>query len=477
MSVPAWPPTRWSPPLSDGFPSLFGRYEWVIQIAWRAALGHELDEWQVDLLKAITEQFPDGHARAGELRWRTVLVSVARQNGKTEIASALGIVLMLARADALIIGIASSADQARLVYGRSMKVIERNRALAGRFEALTETRGIHAKNGATWEIKASKSAALNGPPIDLGIVDEVHLVKSALWSDLVNGTGSRPNTLVVGITTAGDEDSGLLKRLYTDAENSDGSARFGFWIWEAPAGRMPDDDTELLEYLRAANPAIACGRIDPDIAVADVRGMPPQDAIRYRLNRFVASTGSFIDPGAWAACRRAEGEAFPAGRPTFAVDRTPEWSHACVTASLLDEQGVLHTEVVASVVRPSIDRLEALCVALAVWSPANYVMDRYQLGELGKRLKDRGLPTQVLSQADVISASSRFYALIVQRGMRHAGDPLLAVQIPRATRKNVGSSFRIARTGSGSQIDAVMATALGGYVAETVKPVEDQLFV
>ena len=59
----------------------------------------------------------------------------------------------------------------------------------------------------------------------------------------------------------------------------------------------------------------------------------------------------------------------------------------------------------------------------------------------------------------------------------HAGDQLLTLQIPRTTRKNVGTSFRIARSSTGAQIDGVMATAMGVYVAETVKPVEDQLFI
>lgn len=475
MSVLAWPPTRYSLPLSAEFPSLFGRYEQVVQLAFEHALGHRLDDWQVGLLKALTELFPKGHKRAGQLRWRQALILVARQNGKTEIAAALGLLFMLARPNSLVIGIASTADQARLVYKRAMGVITGNAALAGRFEALTETRGIRAKSGSEWQIKASKSAALQGLPIDLAVVDEVHLVKPELWSDLLAGTGARTDTLVVGITTAGDDESALLMRLLEDVDK--GVDRLGHWIWEAPEARVPDEDEELLGFLAAANPALACGRLDPDTLLSDVRATPPQDVIRYRLNRFVSSSGTLLDPVAWATCARRDDERLPAGRPVFTIDRTPDWSHACLTATVRAEDGTIHTEVVGSVIRPSIDRLERACVALATHSPANFVVDRYQLGELGKRLKERGMPVLVLNQADIISASSRFYALVVQRRIRHAGDQLLAMQIPRATRKNVGTSFRIARSGTGAQIDAVMATAMGAYVAETVKPAEDQLFV
>src|SRR5699024_7641481 len=114
------------------------RYKGAMQLAWRAAMGHELDAWQVSLLRAITELYPKSDPRAGQLRWRQVLISVARQNGKTELVAALGLMFLLARADGLIIGIASSAEQAGLTYRRAMRVINRNNALAKRFEALTE---------------------------------------------------------------------------------------------------------------------------------------------------------------------------------------------------------------------------------------------------------------------------------------------------------------------------------------------------
>lgn len=255
----AWPPVRFTAPLSPEFPSLFARYRGAFRIAWQAAMGYALDLFQEQLLEAVTEEFPAGHERAGELRFRQVLISLGRQNGKTEIAAALGLLFMLAKAGAYVVGIASSAEQARLVYKRAMRVIQGNRALSRRFEALTETRGLRAKDGGQWELKAAKSAALQGLPIDLGVVDEVHLTKPELWHDLVSGTGGRPNTMVCGITTAGDEESVLLKGLYEAGAVAigDRASRFGFFCWEAPEARVPEDDATLLEWLAAANPALA----------------------------------------------------------------------------------------------------------------------------------------------------------------------------------------------------------------------------
>lgn len=466
---------RFSAPLSPDFPSLFGRYRQVLRIAWRAATGHTLDGWQEDLLCRLTELFPEGHPRAGQLRFRQVLLCLPRQQGKTELAAALGLMMMLARPGGYIAGIAATAEQARLVYRRAMNVITQNRALAKRMDALTETRGIRAKDGAQYEIKASKSAALQGLPIDLAIIDEVHLVPGQLWTDLLNGTGSRPDTLVAGISTAGDDNSTLLKDLYSKVESGEDD-RLGFFIFESPEARVPDSDTELLSWLEVSNPALACGRLDGENVLADVRGLPPNDAVRYRLNRFVSATDAFITPDQWRQCGRGD-EGFPAGRPVIAVDRTPDWGHACVTATVTDADGLLWTEVVASMTQPDIDRLEALCLQLTDHQASHFAVDGYGLKALADRLKRRGLPVRTLSLADVANASSLFYAKVIQRKVRHAGDPLLSAQIPRTARKNVNDGFRVSRADSGSEIDAVMSTVFGVYVAESAPDDAEQLFV
>lgn len=468
--IAPWPPTRYSEPLTVSFPSVFARFRGAFRIAWRVARGYELEAWQEQLLEWATELDP----ATGRLRRRRVLISLGRQNGKTEIAAALGLLFLLWKASPLVIGIASSAEQARLVYDRTMTVIRRNPALAAQFEALTDTRGIRAKDGGKYEIKAAKSAALQGPPVDLGIVDEVHLVTDALWTDLVNGTGGRADTLVVGITTAGDDASTLLKRLYE--ETGDAPGGFGFAIWEAPASEVPKDDETLARYLEAANPSIASGRVDVAVVVEDVRSLPEQDVIRYRLNRFVASTGSFISPAAWAACAWGEDEDFPTNLPVvFTIDRTPEWTHATVTATVKDTSGMLWTETVATYVQPSLDSLLSEALRLPS-SSATFAMDGYPLADLAKALERNGRRVHTLRQGDVVAAASTGYSKIVRGQVRHPGDPVVAVQLPHVARKNAGDAFKLSRTDSAADIDAVLATVFGMHVAETLPPPTAQIF-
>ena len=466
---------RATEPLSEDYPS---EADWllpILRIAWKTADDPDFhfDEWQEDLIRRMLETYPEGHERAGELRFRQVVVSMGRQNGKSLLAASLGIWGLLRSPGNYVVGIASSAEQARIVYDRTMFVIRNNKSLSAMFEKLTDTRGIRAKDGGKYEIKAAKSGALQGLPVSVALADELHLMPPALWSDMVNGTGGRKNGIVIGITTAGDDNSELLKNLYETGDKAISGdpqfERFGFFCWEAPQAIVPENDELLLEWLQDANPALQSGRLDAQNILSDVRAMPPTDVVRYRLNRFVAASSVFISPQMWAACARPFGQHFPetSTRPVFAIDRSPDWGFATIAVATKGEQGETHTELVASIVKPTLEQIVQVCLNLSRYSPQGYIVDGYALKELGQELKKRGLPVTIATQSDIINASSMVYSKIAQRKIQHSSDPLLSMQFPRTVRKNIGDQFRISRKDSSVEIDAVMATLLAVYGAET----------
>lgn len=477
--IPAWPPVRYTAPLAEEFPSAFDGFADLFQLVWRNFAGYELDAWQVALIRAILEVYPPGHDRAGQLRYLTVVVSLARQNGKTEIAAALGLWALLVKKAAIVVGLATSAEQARLIYDRTMRAIKGTAKLRAMFRALTETRGIRTLTGGKYEIKAAKSDALQGIPLDLGLVDELHILAQALWTDLVNGLGGRPNCMVIGVTTAGDDDSALLLHLYElgdRAVSAGATSRMGFFVWESPEARIPDDDEELARFLAAANPAIACGRVDLENTISAVRDTPPPDAIRYRLNRFTAATDVFLGLATWT--QGFTRDPFPTGvQPIFTIDWTPEHRYGVIGAFAKLPDGTIYCDLVASVINPTIEQFADLAVRLSQHSPATFAMDGFgALRKLGQELERRGLPVTVLSQGEILAASALFYAKAIQGKLRHPGHALMAMQVPRTARKNVGEGFRVSRKDSSVEIDAVMAHVIGVYLAETVREVETQIF-
>lgn len=470
-------PTRFTPALRDDFVSDIDQFMPYIEAWWSVASpGFRFDPWQVELLRRMTELDENG-----ELRFRSVLVSMGRQNGKTELVSALGIWSLLRKEGAYNVSVASTAEQARLVYDRVQRIIAANSETLGRLMVkLTDTRGIKTKHGAKYEIKASNANVLQGIPVTTGIVDECHLVAAPVWDALVSGTGARDNTIIIGITTAGDENSELLNRLYQNAAKAisgdEQFSRFGAWIWEASESEVPDEDDKLVELLTEANPALQSGRIDVRNLIDDVRALPKDDIIRYRLNRFVNSGDkTFIPLELWWKCTKPMDSEFPLGDVVFAIDRTPDWGHASIAAAVKIDD-VIHTELVASIVKPSMEQLLYVCGQLANHNPRALIVDGYTLRDLHKELKLRGFPAETATLSDIVNASSLFYARIARRTLVHAGDQLLTVQIPRTVRKLVGEGFRVSRRDSAVEIDSVMATLLAVFGAETLRPSPIQVF-
>lgn len=468
-------PTRHTPPLSEDFTS---DIDWLLpglELAWSVANGgsFKFDDWQIELLRRITETLP-----SGELRWRQYLVSVSRQVGKTEIVSALGIWALLRKDNQFSVSLASTAEQSRLVYDRVQRVIASNPALNSQMSKLTDTRGIRAVNGSRYEVKASKANTLQGIPISVAIVDEVHLVEENVWDAVVSGQGSRPDTLILGITTAGNENSSLLTRLYANADKAIAGEldRFGATIWEASEAVVPEDDNELIRLLTEANPALQCGRIDPKLVLQDVRTLPDEDIIRYRLNRFVRSNDkAFIPFELWQQNERPLDDPLPNGELIFSVDRTPGWEHATVAVAVKKED-VIYTELVLSMVKPTLERLVNVCTQLQQHGPRAIMLDGYVLRELHQELELRGIASEVVTGGQMVYASSMFHSRLKNKTLKHAPDPLLSMQIPRTVRKVLAEGYKVSRKDSSVEIDAVISTILAVYGADTLPEAGLQVF-
>lgn len=478
--IESWPPPRYSAPLSPDFPSDADWLLPIVDLCWTDDHGDRLvlDHWQRALLRAVLETYPEGHPRAGQLRYREVFVSVARQNGKSVLGSILAMYGLLREKGALVIGLASTADQANIVYQRVKEVIQADPRLAKRFTKTTLHRGIVTKTGSTYLTKASKSDAVQGLATSLGIIDELHITKPAMWTDLVNGTAAKPRGLVFGITTAGDEDSELLIRLYKTAE--DAPERFGYFIWEAPESRVPEDDEELARFVKLASPSIAEGRRPLDEEIAAIRNQPETDALHYKLNRFVASLNPYMPADRWNKAQKKQDYEWPINQGTlvYTVSQSTDDMYATIQANIRTPDGHHHTEIAATIVNPTPELLLRACERLWSNSPRMFAMDRIKLGPLANELKRRGYPVWFCSGADLINASSLLYLKVVNEELTHAGDDLLNMQMSRAVRKQKqgGDAYKIDPGASGLEMDAVFAVALGTYVAEQQQNIPVQVF-
>lgn len=482
-AVGDWHPTRHTPELRPG--QLVTDGDRLLRFAdahWTLADAEtfELDPWQRWLIRHALERYPDDwhveHLR-GQLRFRQVVISMGRQNGKSVLGALFAIyLLVLHLRGPRVIGLASLDEQAQIVYQRVKYAIDNSDRLSAELTT-SETRGIKRKSangravaGVYYTLPAKEDSA-QGHPASGVLYDELHLGLAALWDAMVLAQQAITNSLMIGITTAGDDESVLLLRLYDEGEAAiaGNDERFGFFVWEG-------DSDELTEAnVIAANPAIACGRKSLELVMADARKMYAdqrrdkdgltgrQRVIRYTLNRFLKGAAA-----AWAPVERWDANSRQpeiAGETVFAFERTPSWEHVAITATakIGDE---LHTELVASIADATPDQLYAIAVRLAVGRLAVFAMPASTLGALGKRLKRDGFETWLLGSTEEASAAQTTHGAIERGAVIHAHDELLRLQFTRGRRRDQeAGGWRLSRSKSTGEIDALISTVIGVYVA------------
>ena len=463
-------PAIYTQPLSEDFPTDGDKLIELVKVAWKSPElpdGLTLDEWQEWLIRHLLERYPDGHPNAGELRYRQAVVSMGRQNGKSLLAAILGVygMLMHQKSGASVISLASSIDQARIIYNRVLFVIQSNPFLSKRFKKASESRGIVTADGTgRYDVKPAKEGALQGIPISLCLFDELHLAKKGMWSAAVLGTAQRQDGIVIGITTAGDQTSETLLELYKTGQAASASdpelERFGYFCWEAPQHAKVDDP----DALRAANPSIAAGRLSLDNVLSDLKTIPEHEARRYRLNQFISGTAASWIPS--DTFRKAGDRlSIPQTGGVFAVDISKNWEHA--TIAFANQNGNQHhTELVRTFVNPNETQLfNALVELHHKYAPRAIALDDRALPGLGKRLKLAGFPVWQLWTKEISAACSVVYSMFANGEAKHNNDPLLILQSPRGIAKYSGETWLISRKESLGEIDALLATVMSLYVS------------
>jgi phage terminase large subunit-like protein len=285
-----------------------------------------------------------------------------------------------------------------------------------------------------------------------------------MWGAAVLGTAQRRDGMVIGITTAGDQNSETLIDLYkTGAKAVAGDPeleRFGFFVWEAPQHAKVDD----VEALKQANPSIAAGRIPISEVLSDMKTLPEHEARRYRLNQFISGTVQSWIPG--DVFRKAgEKSQAPQQGGVFAVDITKNWEHATIAyANNLDD--VHYSELVQTFVNTNeVQLFNRLVQLYEKFQPRAIALDDRALPGLGKRLKMAGIPTYQLWTKEISAACSVVFALLSTGKGKHNNDPLLISQSPNGVAKYSGETWLISRKESTGEIDALMATVMALYVS------------
>ena len=169
----------------------------------------KLEPWQVFILTTVF-----GWVKAdGKRRFRRSYIEVPRGNAKSTLSSALALYMLAADREggAEVYSLATTRDQARIVFGDAQTMARRSPGFRNRFNVNV---GAHNMNvlasGSKFEALSAEGSTLDGLNIHFGCVDELHAHKTRTVYNVVEaGTGKRDNSLLWVITTAGSTRSGI----------------------------------------------------------------------------------------------------------------------------------------------------------------------------------------------------------------------------------------------------------------------------
>lgn len=466
-------PRIWARPLRELTPKTSLGYE-VIDYA-ETVLHISLRPWQKWLLIHALELKADG-----SYRYRIVIVLVARQNGKTMLASVLADWWLHVDSQRhpervppvkfKIVGTAQNLDIAREPWNQ-VKLwsdpepdTEEEGALA--IPALqdstlkvSDTNGkeyIKAKDLAVYEIRAAKSA--RGKPAARVLMDELREQSTwAAWNAVSQTTKSFWSGQLWGISNAGDGTAVVLKKqreagmeqisrceaALASGETMSGHAEahpedttIGLFEWSAPDGCSLDDQEGILQ----ANPSIGFGGLTVDSVASEAQGMTEAGYRTEVLCQWVtADVETYLDPAKWEKGTDARSAIADGSRIVLGVDTTPDGDTTWIAAAGYREDGLPHVEVVARRdgmmwVPKLMDRIKAVTGASEVAIQGKGC----RASDLIDPLADAGWQVDRIEGPRLGASAGQFRDRIREEKLRHLPQPAIDQAVSAAVARKLG---------------------------------------
>jgi phage terminase large subunit-like protein len=445
----------------------------------------EFTAWQRWLLDRLLEEDPVTKL----LRYRRALILLPRKNGKSLLGSALAAEHLLnGPAGAQVFSAASDRAQARIVFGEVRNQILASPELSKVIKVYRDALE-NPSNGAVYRALSADAQRAHGYAPSLVIADELHSWASSpsnhrgdeLWEALTTGSADRPESLVVGITTAGGNTDTLLGRLYEHGKkvvdsNGELDPQYGFWSWEAPQDADPTEP----ETWRVANPNLAEGLLDLgdfEAAIASAGSAGFAGFQRYRLNQWVRLAGEdFVSPHFWAEAQREEtiplGASVTAGfdgsvsgDATGIVIQDIKTGTLAVHAVWEPDPNDPEWTVSRDDVNAAIAKLFNKYDVRMLWAdPSFYEPDILTWSQTWRRRVERIPPTN----HRVAPMAQQFLADLVAKEIGHDGDPRLQRHVLNAVATEAGS-FKKEKKASPRKVDLLACAVLANGARHATK--------
>lgn len=465
----------------------------AVDLAARAGL--KLDPWQQFVLDQGMGERADGNWASPE-----VCVNVPRQNGKGGIIEARELWGLFIGGERLILHSAHEFKTAKNAYKRIENLIRGCPDLHKRVKIYRKTVGdeaIELHSGQELRFIARSGGSGRGFTADCIVLDEDMILGDDAMGALAPTLAAvaNPQTWYLGSAGIGHQSVqlGRLRRRATGAmESGVPDPTLAYFEWsinghrdECGQGCTEHDDVADPASVLKSNPAIGY-RLTLEKCANERLTLGDTLFGRERLGEGdypsdTADTWQVIGEEVWRALAAAESA--PEGHVVFAIDMTPERSHAAIAVAGRWRGGV-HVEVVDH--RPGTGWIKQRAKELhKKWGPRCWVIDPGgPAASLIPDLEDEedGLGVEVVKPKarDVASACGQFYDAVTEQTLSHLDQAPMATALAGAQKRPLGDAWAWARRGVNVDISPLVASTLakwglGADVEEAVDPMDNIL--
>ena len=463
-------------------------------------LGMHLTPWEEWALIHILEIVGDLR-KSWRFRFRTVLILVSRQNGKTTLSKVIASFFLNVLKVENVFGTSLSMDKAEEVWEAVIQDQETHPDLAAEIQQVARRNGgkrLVLKGGRTYKVGAPTRRAGRGDSNDLVMLDELREHRDwETWSAAVASTNAKPNGMVICFSNAGDPDSIVLRQVRaeaiekingTKASNLGGDVdadTLGLFEWSAPEKA----DTGDMEALAQANPALGYGLLTERALMAS-RSTFPESKFRSECMCQQVETilpEPFPD-GSWMGGQDPESYIREDSELVFGIDMSQDRRNTVIAVCGMREDGNYHVEIVER--RPGTE-----------WAVDWFRSRAAKYGGIKLAFQERGAPVSGLAEQictldgierlaqggpDLSAGWARFYDAVAAcepnntRGgvkVYHLPQPVLDTPGRTCQLRNLGGGIMLPdRVKSPDDISPLMAVAMAYAGATMVNKKEKKIY-
>lgn len=271
-----------------------------------------LEPYQVYLVCAIFGWVHAYGSKANKRRFRRAYIELPRGQGKSLLSSAISLYMLSADGEggADCYSAATTRDQARIVFDTA-QAMARSSVSKKMFDHLGVQVNAHTitviKTNSRFIPLSAEANSLEGLSVHFCSVDETHAHKTRdVWDAIILGAGKRDQSLVLGITTAGFDLTGVGYELHTYAtqilENVVQDETQFCVIWSVD---QEDDWQDPLSW-KKANPGMGSS-VDEEYfnAIAKEAIAVPSKQAGFKtkyLNIWLSNYNQWADMPSWKRC-------------------------------------------------------------------------------------------------------------------------------------------------------------------------------